>query len=143
LRMGQMAVTRKRYQLAHITIVVAYTFFCVTVLGIEHPIVRFLAALVSALPVLWAVWVLAVARVPAETMGERIREALRYPTASARYRGITEELLLMAGEASQLLQVASEVGAGRMSPDAGFRRQGEIEGGMKRRVEKIGELASA
>lgn len=137
-----MAITRSRYQLAHITIVVAYTFFCVTVLGIEHPIARFVASLVSALPVLWAVWVLAVARVPAETMGERIREALRHPTASARYRQITEELLLMAREAKELLQVATDVGAGRMSPDAGFRRQNEIEGWMKRRVEKIGELAS-
>jgi hypothetical protein len=137
-----MAVTRTLYQLAHITIVVAYTFFCVTVLGIEHPIVRFVASLLSGLPVLWAIWVLAVARVPAETMGERIREALRHSTASARYRQITEELLLMVGEAKELLQVATDVGAGRMSPEAGFRRQNEIEGWMKRRVEKIGELAS-
>lgn len=137
-----MAVTRTLYQLAHIVIVVAYTLFCVAVLGIEHPIARLVAAIATVLPVLWAVWVLALARVPAETMAERLREATTLPTAGARYRQITDELLAMSQDARHLVQLASEVEDGRLSPEAGFRRRGEIEHDMKRRVERITELAT-
>lgn len=135
-----MAVTRRLYQTAHITIVVAYTAFCVSVLGIEHPIFRLLAALISGTPVLWAIWVLALSRVPAETITERLREALSLPTASGTYQRVSEELAAMAREAKELMSLAGEVEAGRMSPEAGFHRRHQIEQGMKRRVERIGDV---
>jgi len=136
-----MAVTRARYQTAHIIILIAYTLFSVTVLGVEHPIVRFVVSITTGLPILWAVWVLGYARVPAETMTERLREELTHRTAGSRYRRISAELLNMSQEAKELDRVATEMEAGRLSREAGFGRVNEIEEQMRRRVETIGGLA--
>lgn len=135
-----MAVTRTLFQLAHIVIVVAYTLFCVAVLGIEHPIYRLVASIFSALPVLWAVWVLALARVPAETIRERLSEAARVDTGGLAYRRAADELLSLSRDARELIRLTGDVQAGRMSADAGFRRRSDIEREMKRRVERISEL---
>ncbi|NIR45995.1 MAG: hypothetical protein GWN99_16335 [Gemmatimonadetes bacterium] len=135
-----MAVTRTLFQLAHIVIVVAYTLFCVAVLGIEHPIVRLVASIASALPVLWAVWVVALARVPAETIRERVKEATRFDTGGHAYRQATDELVALTRDTGELLRLSDEVRDGRMSPDSGFRRRSEIDRQMKRRVERINEL---
>ncbi len=136
-----MAVSRARYQFAHITIVVAYTFFCVAVLGLEQPITRFVAAAVAALPIVWAVWTLATARIPAATLTERVREALKRRSEGHAYRRVGDELEAMAEDAQQLIQVSSQVRAGRLAPDVGFRRRGALERNMKRRVESIVEAA--
>lgn len=136
-----MAVTRVRYQFAHITIVIAYTFFCVAVLGLENPITRFVAAVIAALPIIWAVWTLATARIPAATLTERVREALKRRTEGHPYRRIGDELEAMAGEAQRLLQVTAQVRAGVLAPDVGFQRRGTLEKRMKRHVENIVEAA--
>lgn len=137
-----MAMSRAFHQLAHIVIVVAYTVFCVSVLGIEHPVLRLVVAILSGLPMLWAVWTLAVARLPAETMRERLREAFRLPTYAAGYREVTDEVLAISRQARQLLLLSADVRAGRMSAEAAFRRANEIERAMQRNVERIGELAT-
>ena len=137
-----MAVTRARYQTAHIAIVIAYTLFCVTVLGVEHPIVRFVGSIGTGLPILWAVWVLGYARVPAETMMERLREELTHRTADSRYRRISAELLAMSQEAKELDRVATEMEAGRLSRETGFGRLNQIEQQMRRRVETMGDVAA-
>ena len=137
-----MAVTRAQYQTAHITIVIGFTLFSVTVLGVEHPIVRFVASIAMGLPILWAVLVLGYARVPAETMKERLREELTHRTAGSRYRRISAELLNMSQEAKELDRVATEMEAGRLSRKAGFGRLNQIEQQMRGRVETIGGLAA-
>ncbi len=137
-----MAITRVRYQTAHIAIVIAYALFCVTVLGVEHPIVRLVGSIGTALPILWAVWVLGYARVPAETMRERLREELTHRTADSRYRRISAELLAMSQEAKELDRVATEMEAGRLSREAGFGRLNQIEQQMRRRVDTMGDVAA-
>jgi hypothetical protein len=110
------------------------------VLGIEHPIVRFIASIVTALPVLWAVWVLALARIPAETIRERLMESVRVDTGNFGYRRAADELVSLSRDVQELVRVTADVKAGRMSADSGFRRRSEIDRQMKRRVEKISEL---
>jgi len=136
-----MAISRAVHQLSHIVIVVAYTVFCVAVLGVEQPILRMVVAIVSGLPMLWAVWTLALARLPAETMRERLREAFRIPTTSAQYREVTDEVLAISRDARALLQLSAAARSGQVTAEAAFRRANQIEMDMKRRVERIGELA--
>ncbi len=137
-----MPITRTSYQLAHITIVVAYTIFCVVVLGVEHPIIRMVAAIAAAIPVLWAIWTVAAARVPPETMSERLREELKHDPLSPRYRTLTDELLAIVREARNLDRLGAELEKGELSREAALRRLGQIENRMKRRVERMGELIS-
>ena len=136
-----MAVQRSSYQLAHIMIVIAYTLFCVSVLGIAHPIYRLLAAIGTALPVLWAVWIVAHALIPPETLDERLKEEIHHSTAGPRYRHMTREVVALSRSAKDLDHVSSAVASGQVSREAAFHRVRQIQLQMQRRVEKIADLA--
>lgn len=136
-----MAVSRRSYQTAHLSIVIAWTLFSAAVLGIEQPVVRFAAATVAGLPILWALWTLALARVPAETMEERLREELRHRTTNGRYVRLTDELIALSRVAREMDRVADRVAGGDLVRDEAYRQLDRIEHRMKQRVEAMVELA--
>lgn len=137
-----MAVTERLYQTAHIVIVIAYTLFCAAVLGIEHPILRFVASIGAAIPVLWGVWVMSYARIPVETIAERVEEELRHETTHPRYLRLRSELVAISRDARELDRVAAALDAGQVDRDSGFRELNQIERRMKRRVEAMRQTVS-
>ena len=136
-----MAVTQALYQTAHLAIVIFYTLFCAAVLGLEHPIRRFVASLAALVPVVWGVWLLSYARVPVATLEERVKEEMSHQTTGPRYQRLTAEMVALCREAREMDRVSSEISAGSIDPDEGYRRLGRIEHRMKQRIESMGEVA--
>ena len=137
-----MAVKGTSYQIAHITIVISYTLFCVAVLGVEHPIFRMVASIAAATPIVWAIWVVANAHIPAETMKERLLEEMRNRSTGARYRKFTDVMLAMADSARELDRLAQEREDGNLEPAVAFQQINRVLRTMQRSVERLGDLAN-
>lgn len=136
-----MAVHRALYQSAHLAIVIFYTLFCAAVLGLDHPIHRFVAALLSAVPVIWGVWVLSFARVPVETIAERVEEELEHETTNPRYLRLRGEIVALSRDVREMDRIAAAAASGAMAREEAFRELNRIERRMKQRVERMREVA--